>query len=176
MLTALLFLSVLALSIGAVSVNDVHALRCQIDIKQLQHPPSVDQAQKFNITTELAVKCSTSMVDLAGRVDILDQDTNRTISTSGFHLGYVSEPEKTFDVTVLNEAQAPSADKDWTLKARVSLFAIAIMIASADSPFNVRVGAGGTILFWLPFLVVALVVVAAVVYVTRVRRKGKPRK
>jgi hypothetical protein len=173
MLTALLLFSVLAVSIGAVSVNDVHALRCQIDIKQLQHPSSVSQAEKFNITTDLSVTCSTSMVDLAGRVDIVDPETNRTLSTSGFHLGYVSEPQKTFDITVLNEAEAPSADTDWTLKARVSLFAIATIIASADDSFDVRVGAGGTIVFWLPFLVVALVVIAVAVYFARIRRKGK---
>jgi hypothetical protein len=116
------------------------------------------------------------MVDIGGRVDIIEQDTNRTLSTTGFHLGYVSEPEKTFDVAVSNGAKAPAENKDWMLRAHVTLYAVQSPIAFADSVFGLHVGSGGAMLYWLPVLVVALIVVGVLVYVTRFRSRRKHRK
>jgi len=154
-------------------VSEARALRCQIEVKGVEYPTIVDPSQAFDVTTHLAVTCTTSMVDIGGRVDIIEQDTNRTLSTSGFHLGYVSEPEKTFDIAVLNDAKAPAENKDWMLRAHVTLYAVQSPIAFADSVFGLRVGSGGVMPFWLPALVLALIVVLVLVYVTRFRGRRK---
>lgn len=173
---AILFMSVLVVSVGAFQLPKAHALRCQIDVKGVDYPSAVELSQTFDVTTHLTVTCTTSMVYIGGRVDVIEHDTNTTLSTTGFQVGYVSEPEKTFDIAVLNDAKAPAENRDWMLRAHVTLYAVQSPIAFADRVFGLRVGSGGGMPLWLPVLVVALVVVGILVYVTRIRGRGKRRK
>lgn len=152
------------------------AIRCQIQIDKVDYPSIVDPGQAFEVKTNLTVGCSTSMIDISGRVDLIDLDSQKTVSISGLHFGYISEPGKTFNLTVTNEAQAPPTEKDWKLKVSTVVFAGGDPVASAENSFSVQVGAGDRTVLWLG-IIVAAIVVAILLYLSRTRRgKTKTRR
>jgi len=120
--------------------NTTAFIKCQIQVTNLDYPLTVGVSQRVEVETSLTVTCNTSAVDISGRVDLNDAATNRTLSISGIHVGYVNEPEKTINFTVVNSALAPSSPTVWGLRVHVVLFALGDIVGESIRDIQIQVG------------------------------------
>lgn len=167
-LSALFLLLVLA-STAPTILPTASAIRCETRITNVGYPAAVESNQNVEVQTNVMVSCTTSMIDIAGRVDLTDEASNKTLSIQGFHVGYVSEPLKSSNFTVTNAAQAPSGSTVWKLKVVVLVFAGSQLIDTTGKSVEILVG-GGTSELLVLTLGVALVVVVIVFVFMIVRR------
>ncbi len=180
-------LIMLALLTTVVSISSAipfaRAAFCQLQVAGIDFPQTAAINQTVQTTTRLVITCVTSMVDIAGRVDLIDQASMQTLSVSGFQVGYISQPEKTVNVTVSNLASAPNQTGSWALGVVVRLFAGGVLVAVANQPFQIQVASVVTsvastastdyLVVGVAVAVVAMVIVCAFLLFFR-KRKSKP--
>jgi hypothetical protein len=145
-----------------------------MQINKVEYPDMIDPSQAFEVKTHLTVSCSISIDDLSGRVDLVEQDTHKTVSISALHFSYTSEAGKPFNLTVVNEGQAPAAEKYWKLTVIAVVSAEGNTVASAEDSFSIQVGVGDGTQVWLGILVAVTVVVvtlASLLYFVRGKRQ-----
>lgn len=118
----------------------VYALSCQMEIVRVDFPGVVRSNQTFEVKTWLMITCTTATINIGGRVDLNEQESNQTLSIAGFNIGFISEPVRIVNVTVSNIAQAPSTAVAWKLRISAMLFAGSDTIARADQSFVIQVG------------------------------------
>jgi subtilase family serine protease len=160
-----LLLIVISLS-AATRVPVVQASFCQMQITGIDFPNTASLNQSIQTVTHLVVSCTTSMVDISGRVDLVGEESNKTFSINGFHLGYVSEPEARVNKTVSNDAVTPTTTTLWKLRVNALLFAGGNLVASSSQQLQIQVGqaAENTTLVWVSSLIIVVAVVAVITY------------
>ena len=174
-LSAFFLLLVLA-STAPTILPTASAIRCQTQITNVGYPAAVESNQNVEVQTNLMVSCTTSMIDIAGRVDLTDEASNKTLSIQGFHVGYVSEPLKSSNFTVTNAAQAPSGSTVWKLKVVILVFAGSQLIDTTGKSVEILVGGGTSELLILTLSAALVVVVIILVFVMVRRSRVKSRK
>jgi hypothetical protein len=170
-----LMLSVLMLVglIGAESFPVVSGFHCQIQIGQLEYPTNLNTSQNLQVKSRVTVTCTTTMIELEGRVDLADPSTNQSLSSAVFRVGYVSEPERTMDFVLLNNVTAPSTPTTWMLRVDALLFAgSGVLVTSTSQALQVQVGLSSPTLIAIVALVAILVVIVLIVLF---RRRGPRR-
>lgn len=135
-----LFAVLLALFLSGLFIPHAFAPQnCEIQFTSLNFPTAVAPGQSVNIKSELSVTCRTSTIDIAGRVDLLN-DANASLSTQGIHVGFIAEPQKTVNFTVINSVTAPSTVGLWKLRVSVIVIAGGLTVGSAEKPVQIQVG------------------------------------
>jgi KaiC/GvpD/RAD55 family RecA-like ATPase len=112
---------------------------CQIQFTSVDFPTAVAPGQSVNIKSQLSVTCKTSAIDIAGTVDLLN-DANASLSAQGIHVGFIAEPQKTVNFTIINSAKAPSTTGLWKLRVSVSVYASGLIVGSAEKLVQIQVG------------------------------------
>jgi KaiC/GvpD/RAD55 family RecA-like ATPase len=135
LLTVLLALSL----IGLLPSRAFAVQNCQIQFKRVDFPTAVAPGESVNIKSQLSVTCKTSAIDIAGRVDLLN-DANASLSVQEIHVGFIAEPQKTVNFTVINSAKASSTIGLWKLRVSVSVLASGLIVGSAEKPIQIQVG------------------------------------
>jgi len=115
-------------------------IACQIQINSVNYAPNAGLGQTVDVTTNLTVTCTTSAIDISGRVDVNDVAANRTISSYPIHVGFVSGPQKTADFTAANSIQAPTAPTIWKLQVRAWLSAGGDIVGDVSKQIQIQVG------------------------------------
>ena len=135
-----LFTVLLALSLFGLLLPRAFAPQnCQIQFTSVDFPTAVAPGQSVNIKSQLSVTCKTSAIDIAGTVDLLN-DANASLSAQGIHVGFIAEPQKTVNFTIINSAKAPSTIGLWKLRVSVSVYASGLIVGSAEKPVQIQVG------------------------------------
>ena len=95
----------------------VQATRCSISNVSYTYPHTATPGQQIDIATGVAGSCASDGEDYyAVRVDLIDGNSNLTISSSDTPIGYNAS---TFNVTAHNPATAPSSNTTWPVTIHV---------------------------------------------------------
>ena len=95
----------------------VQATRCSISNVFYMYPHTATPGQQIDIATGVAGSCASDGEDYyAVRVDLIDGNSNLTISSSDTPIGYNASA---FNVTAHNPATAPSSNTTWPVTIHV---------------------------------------------------------
>jgi len=112
-------LFVLSLSILLIITTNssVLAARCSIRNVSYSYPSTASPSQHIDVATNIAGSCASDGEDYyAVRVDLIDQSTNLTLSSSDTPIGYNASA---FNVTAHNPATTPANNVSWPVQIHV---------------------------------------------------------
>ena len=105
----------LSLCIIIITMNSsVFAARCSVRNVTYTYPSTATPSQQIDIATSVAGSCASNGEDYyAVRVDLIDQTSNLTISSTDTPIGYNASM---FNVTAHNRVTTPAANMTWPLQ------------------------------------------------------------
>jgi len=97
--------------------SGVQASRCSVSDVTYSYPHTASPGQQIDVATGVAGSCASDGEDYyAVRVDLIDGNSNLTISSSDTPIGYNASA---FNVTAHNPATAPSSNVTWPINIHV---------------------------------------------------------
>lgn len=136
----MLLLTLGALTLGSqVLLPAAYAVLCQVQIISIDYAPKVDQDQTLEVKTHLTITCTPTNDNILARIDVIEQDSNSTLSRNSYGIGTVDVPKKVVNVTISNNVKAPSAAGSWKLEVATWIFAGTTIVATARQSFEVQV-------------------------------------
>ena len=121
----------------SLAIHEVYADRCNVAELNMDYPATSSPGQSIAVNTSMLVQCAQWRTYYTGRVDLVDLQTMRILSSSPFDIGW--RPSVT--ATVSNTATAPSNDGPWRLELIVYIFEDGGMVAfPMDRTIAIQIG------------------------------------
>ena len=99
------------------------------------YPAQVTPAQAVEVTTTIDVSCAQWRTYYSARLDLVDPQSGRLLSTSTFQIGF--QPNVT--ATVSNAATAPQTAEVWPLQLNLYIFEEGGLVGSFKHPLSIVV-------------------------------------
>ena len=112
-----LFVLLLSVLLIITTNSSVFATRCNVRNVYYSYPSAASPSQHVDVATNVAGSCASDGEDYyAVRVDLIDQTSNFTISSSDTPIGYNATA---FNVTAHNPATTPANNVSWPVEIHV---------------------------------------------------------
>lgn len=112
-----LFVLLLSILLFITTKPSVFAARCNVRGVNYSYPSAASPSQHIDVATNIAGSCASDGEDYyAVRVDLIDQTSNLTLSSSDTPIGYNATA---FNVTAHNSATTPANNVSWPVEIHV---------------------------------------------------------
>jgi hypothetical protein len=118
----------------------VAGFSCNVQIKNVNYPDTLNPGQSFRITGTVTVACMQAGGPITGRIDLVESTSRKSITSSSFSIGYISGTQSNQSLLTTINTVAPSVATAWHLEIVVTLWFGGTPFSGSSYPLTIQVG------------------------------------
>jgi hypothetical protein len=136
----LLAVLIILLPAGLHVALPVAAFSCNVQIKNVNYPDTLNPSQSLTITGTVTVACMQAGSPISGRIDLVESTSHKSVTSSSFSIGYISGAQSNQSFLITINTVVPSVATLWQLEIVVTLWYGSTPFTGASYPLVIQVG------------------------------------
>jgi hypothetical protein len=126
--------------LGFLAAPPVAGFSCNVQIKNVNYPDTLNPDQSFAITGTIMVVCTQAGAPITGRIDLVESTSRKSVTASSFSVRYITGTESNQSFLMTINTVTPSTATLWHLEVIVTLWFGSTPFAGTSYPLTIQVG------------------------------------